>query len=230
MATRTAKPIDVYLEIGKKRTFAGAIDWPGWCRSGGDEEAALQALFDYGPRYARILRLARLGFHAPKDVASFTVVERHKGDATTDFGATSIVLDSDTKSLSDAQVRRLQKVLKACWKTFDATVEAATGKSLRKGPRGGGRAMEGIVEHLLESDASYLGALGWKLDRDDKADLPQQLAQTRQATLDAMVAVAKGEIPARGPRGGTRWTLPYFVRRSAWHVVDHIWEIEDRSE
>ena len=38
---QASNSIDVYLEIGKKRTFAGAIDWPGWCRSGRDEGAAL---------------------------------------------------------------------------------------------------------------------------------------------------------------------------------------------
>jgi hypothetical protein len=41
-------------------------------------------------------------------------------------------------------------------------------------------------------------------------------------------AVTDG-IPARGPRGGKRWSAPYFVRRAAWHVLDHAWEIEDRS-
>ncbi|HJQ14841.1 MAG TPA: hypothetical protein VJ830_08850, partial [Anaerolineales bacterium] len=79
--------VKVYLEIGQKRTFAGALDWPGWCRSGRDEESALQALFDYGPRYARALRYARLGFQSPDDVSYFVVVERLKGNATTDFGA-----------------------------------------------------------------------------------------------------------------------------------------------
>ncbi len=34
----------VYLEVGPRRIFAGAIDWPGWCRSGRDEETALEAL------------------------------------------------------------------------------------------------------------------------------------------------------------------------------------------
>jgi hypothetical protein len=94
----------MYLEIGKKRAFAGATDWHGWCRSGRDEQAALQALFDYGPRYARVLQGARLGFHAP----------------------------------------------------------------------------------------------------------------------------AKGEISPRGPRGGARWAPRYFVRRVAWHMLDHAREIEDR--
>ena len=42
--------IDAYLEIGPKRTFAGALDWPGWCRHGRNEEEALAAVFEYGPR------------------------------------------------------------------------------------------------------------------------------------------------------------------------------------
>jgi len=38
----------------------------------------------------------------------------------------------------------------------------------------------------------------------------------------------RGEIPHQGPRGGALWTPRYFVRRVAWHTVDHLWEIEDR--
>ena len=66
----------VYLEEGKKRTFAGALDWPGWCRQGSNEAAALAALFDYGPRYASILAGTRLGFVAPKALSQLVVVER----------------------------------------------------------------------------------------------------------------------------------------------------------
>ena len=103
--------IEVYLEIGKKRTFAGALSWPGWCRSGQDEAAALQALCDVGERYASVLCtdnmlrtevVQRTGvvqrttnaqhpspieFQAPADPSAFVVVERLQGDATTDFGA-----------------------------------------------------------------------------------------------------------------------------------------------
>ena len=57
--------LEAYLEIGVKRTFACAVDWPGWCRSGPDEAAALRALLEYGPRYATVVRPARLGFLAP---------------------------------------------------------------------------------------------------------------------------------------------------------------------
>ncbi|MGH2773763.1 MAG: hypothetical protein ACRDIU_11590 [Actinomycetota bacterium] len=41
MADKTVK---VFVENGSKRVFAGAVDWPGWCRSGKDEQEALEAL------------------------------------------------------------------------------------------------------------------------------------------------------------------------------------------
>ncbi len=225
---RSLNKIDVYLEIGKKRTFAGAIDWPGWCRSGRDEASALQALVDYGPRYARVLRAARLGFQAPADVAAFSVVERLAGNMTTDFGAPGISPSADARPVADAELRRLQTVLKACWRTLDAAARAAEGKELRKGPRGGGRELDGIVEHVWRADVGYLSALGWKVEQSKTDDPGQSLDQTRQAILNGLAAAAHGEIPARGPRGGVRWTPRYFVRRSAWHVLDHAWEIQDR--
>jgi hypothetical protein len=220
--------INVYLEIGTKRTFAGAMNWPGWCRSGRDEPSALQALFEYGPRYARVLTPAGIEFQPPTDISAFTVVERLEGNATTDFGAPAMAPAGDANPMDEAELQRFQELLKACWQAFDAAVQAAGEKELRKGPRGGGRETEGIVRHVVESDGGYLSALGWKLKKDKAADLSQQLAQTRQAVLDALVSAAHGEIPAQGPRGGLRWTPRYFVRRVAWHVLDHAWEIEDR--
>src|SRR5215208_767968 len=110
-----AKPsnnINVYLEVGKKRTFASVLEWPGWCRMGRDEVSALQALFEAGPRYARILRSARLGFQAPHDVSAFAVVERLKGNATTDFGAPALAPTSDAHPIDDTELRRLQTILK----------------------------------------------------------------------------------------------------------------------
>lgn len=228
---RALNKIDVYLEIGKKRTFAGAIGWPGWCRSGPDEPSALQALFDYGTRYARLLRTARLGFKIPDDISAFSVIERLEGNATTDFGAPGLAPSSDSELVNSVELQRFQKILKACWRAFDADVRAATGKALRTGPRGGGRELEGIIQHVSGGDGGYLAQLGWKLqqgDADDLDELTTGLDQTRQAILKALTSSARGEIPARGPRGGVRWSPRYFVRRVAWHVLDHAWEIEDR--
>ena len=82
-----ANHIEVYLEIGQTRTFAVALDWPGWCRSGRDEASALQALYDYGPRYARALQPTQLRFRAPSQASALVVLERLRGNATTNFGA-----------------------------------------------------------------------------------------------------------------------------------------------
>lgn len=219
--------IDVYLEIGKKRTFAGAIDWPGWSRSGRDKASALQALLDYGPRYARAT--SQLGFQAPVDASTFVVVERLEGNATTDFGAPGMAPSSDARPVDDTELQNFQALLAACWQAFDAAAGAATGHELRKGPRGGGRELEGIIQHVLGADAGYVRQLGWKFKQHEEADPEVELHRTRQTILEALAAASHGELPAQGPRGGVRWTPRYFVRRAAWHVLDHTWEIEDRA-
>lgn len=225
---RTAETIDVYLEIGKKRTIAGAIDWPGWCRSGRDKDSSLQSLFDYGPRYARVLKATPIGFQAPADRSTFAVVERLEGTVTTDFGASDASPSGDAQPVGAAELLRLQTLLQACWQAFDLAVQGATGKELRKGPRGGGRELDDIARHVLGGDASYLARLAWKFKPDETAQMDDELNRSRQAILDALTAAAQGGLPTHGPRGGALWTPRYFVRRVSWHVLDHAWEIEDR--
>ncbi len=224
----TVTTIDVYLEVGTKRTFAGAIDWPGWCRSGSDEHAAPHALAAAGPRYARVLDATPLAFHAPTDAAAFVIIERLTGTATTDFGAPDIAPASDRRPVNAADLQRFETLLQACWQAFDGAVTAAAGKELRKGPRGGGRDVDGIVRHVMGADQGYLARLAWKAQQDEAADLSEELVRTRQAVLRALAAAAQGAVPARGPRGGVIWPPRYFVHRVAWHVLDHAWEIEDR--
>jgi hypothetical protein len=223
-----ADSIEVYLEVGQKRTFAVALEWPGWARSGRDEAAALQALFDYGPRYARVLDGTPLGFRAPSGASAFAVVERLAGNAGTDFGAPGQALARDVEPVTPAELERWEAVLQACWRAFDAAVQAAVGKELRKGPRGGGRELAKVVQHVYESDAAYLRSLGGTLE-PDKDDTPDEaLARVRQALLSTLGAATRGEVPTHGPRGGARWTPRYFARYVAWHELDHVWEIEDR--
>src|SRR4030095_7448630 len=172
---RASNQIDVYIEVGKKRTFGGAIDWPGWCRSGKDEESALQALVDYSPRYAIVLRAAKLDFKSPSDGSAFSVVDRLQGHATTDVGAPGLTPSKDSKPVDESELQRFQAILKACWRAFDAATMSAAGKELRKGPRGGGREVEGIIEHVVGSDGGYLSALGWKVKLDKSAEYGQML-------------------------------------------------------
>ena len=120
-------------------------------------------------------------------------------------------------------MKRLQALLRASWRALDAAAEAAAGRELRKGPRGGGRAGAQIVEHVRQAELSYLGRLGGTVSAGAEP------AEVRAATLAAVALSAQGALPAFGPRGGQRWTARRFVRRAAWHILDHAWEIEDRA-
>jgi len=211
--------ISVCLEVGAKRVFASALDWPGWSRAARDEESALQALFDYRSRYSGVVAGRRLGFIAPKDAGVLRVMERIPGDATTDFGAPGRIAKADRRRTTERDVRRLQSLLIACWEAFDEAAEASRGRTLRTGARGGGRSLDAIVRHVDEADAGYLVRIGGKADRG---------APLRDQILETLVAAPRTGTPPPGPRGGTRWPVRYHVRRSAWHALDHAWEIEDR--
>jgi hypothetical protein len=174
------------------------------------------------------LHTAQIEFQAPADTSTFVVIEQLEGNTTTDFGAPDIAPSSDMKPVDKAEFQRFQTLLKAYWQAFDTAVRRASGKELRKGPRGGGRDLDGIVQHVSGADAGYLSRLAWKFKRDAGGNLNEELDRTRQAVLNALAAAVRGEVPERGPRGGIIWTPRYFVRRMAWHVLDHLWEIEDR--
>lgn len=219
--------IGVYIERGTKRTFACAVDWPGWSRSGRDEAAALEALLASAPRFARAMRGTRLGFAAPTGMSALRVVERLAGDATTDFGAPGATPSVDETAMDDAALARSRTILRACWRAFDDAARRAKGKSLARGPRGGGRDLAAMLDHLVEADLAYITGIGWKHDARTAAR-GDRIAATREALLDGLAASARGEIPARGPRGGVRWKPRKLVRRSAWHWLDHAWEILDR--
>ena len=222
--------INVFVETGKKKVFTGALVWPGWSRSGHDEGGALVSLFDYGPRYARVLQTGGIEFQAPEGASDFTVVERHIGGSTTDFGSPGSVLDADKAPVDRIEYDRLVSILKACWRKFDLEVDRAQGKELRKGLRGGGRDLQKMIAHMLDADKAYLGRLAWKYKIDSSQGYEAELKRMREAMLQALKASKGGEIPDKGPRGGVIWTTRYFIRRAAWHVLDHAWEIEDRIE
>jgi hypothetical protein len=219
---------EVYLEVGQKKMFAGALDWPGWCRGARDERTALTTLVEYAPRYAKIFSRTTIDFVPPNDPTAFAVVERLAGNSTTDFGAPDVAPARDAEPFDEAARERTEAILAAIWRAFDRVVQAAEGKELRKGPRGGGRERDGIVRHVLGADAAYLRRVGQKFSQDEGAPLDDELQRTREAIRAALAAGVREEIPHQGPRGGALWTPRYFVRRVAWHTVDHLWEIEDR--
>lgn len=212
--------IDVQLEAGSKFVFATAVEWPGWSRRGRDDDTAIEALVAYGPRYK-----AAIGkrFALPRSADDVRVVERAKGGANTDFGTLAEGPSADAEPVDGRELKRLVAILEASWRAFDEAADAARGTRLTTGPRGGGRALAKIVEHQRDAERGYLSKLG------GSAPASASPEAVRAAFLDALEARQRGDLPDVGPRGGARWTPAQAVRRSAWHALDHAWEIEDRA-
>ena len=221
--------VEVALEVGSNRVFAIATDWPGWCRSGRDEAAALEALLAYGPRYAGVLRGRGVRFSPPRVPDSFKVSHRVKGNATTDFGAPDGVFRSDDDPLDGRRLRRLRLILEASWAAIDRAVDEAEGIELRKGSRGGGRELDAITAHVVQAEASYTQRLAAARPETDGADPWSTRVSEREAVIEALQRAVHDGLPEAGPRGGKLWTPRRFLRRAAWHVLDHAWEIQDRA-
>ena len=228
-AAASGKAIAIYLEVGAKRTFACAVDWPGWARSGRDEETALAALLESAPRYAKIVGRMRLGFVTPASTSAFRVSERLPGSATTDFGAPGAVPRADAKPVTDPELARIRRLIEAAWRAFDDAAAGARGVTLSTGPRGGGRDLDDIARHVHDAEVGYLSALGWPFKSDPRASATAEHKRMCAAVLEGLAASANGEIAAKGPRGGKRWGPRQFARRLAWHAIDHAWEIADRA-
>ena len=222
-------PIAVYLEVTPKRTFAGGIDWPGWCRSGRTEEEALEALVAYGPRYAKVVGKSA-GFTPPADTSGLKVSERLKGGPTTEFGAPAVAPRNDRRPLDAAELKRQTTLLQAAWRAFDAALARHAGVELRKGPRGGGRDQPRMASHVFGAEQAYLRQLGARPPKAHPNETDADLRTLRKAVVGALSARARDE-PVDNPSATKRQWLPrYFVRRSAWHALDHAWEIEDRAQ
>jgi hypothetical protein len=213
--------IAVYLEVTPKRTFAGAVEWPGWCRAGKTPDDALEALFAYRDRYARALARTRVGFTPPSGLDDLEVVERLKGNATTEFGAPGVPPKADQRPLEAKELKRQTAILEACWRAFDRAAEGARGVTLTKGPRGGGRDVPKMVDHVAGAEQAYLSGLGSRA--------PAKAAALHQTVLDTLAARAHGKPVADPNKVQKLWSPRFYLRRSAWHALDHAWEIEDRS-
>src|SRR5215203_728934 len=198
-----AKPIPVYMEAGAKKVFACSIDFPGWCRSGKTEEEALEALAAYAPRYAE-------------------VVKRVKGKGATDFGIPHEIPKADAEPLSARQAARQVELMRAAWALLD-TVAKASPAELRKGPRGGGRDRDKMLDHVLGAEAAYARQVGVKHPAPQVGDR-KGVKALRDDLAEALGGASDGSRPT--PKG---WPPRYAMRRIAWHVLDHAWEMQDRA-
>lgn len=212
----------VVLEVAERRAFASALDWPGWSRGAKTPDEAIEALLDYSGRYAAVAERAKVAFSPPATVRGIEVVERLGGGGGTEFGVPSQSASAEDEPLTARDLKRLVILLEAAWATFDAAANRAKGVTLHLGPRGGGRQVAKIVEHVREAEAAYLHQLGTKVAERGMAEL-------RRDFVDTLAARAEARDLPRPNRVKRTWGPRYAARRSAWHALDHAWEIEDRS-
>jgi hypothetical protein len=210
--------IAVFVEAGRRRVFASALDWPGWARSGKTEDLAVESLAAYLPRYAPVVR--RAGLTPP--AGDLVIVERHPGVArNADFGALGEIAGCETRPLTAGEGDRLAALLEAAWAAFEQTAAAAPAV-LRKGPRGGGRDTAQIVDHVAGAEGMYARKAGVPRAARPAAG-PEAVALLRARIAAALRAPDGLVVPPKG------WPPRYAARRLAWHVLDHQWEIEDKS-
>ncbi len=204
----------VVIEATGKRAFASALDWPGWARAGKDESRAIETLLASRDRYAAVA--ARTSYQLPTDL-DVEVAERLDGNATTEFGVPGRIAEDELRPVTSADAHRLTDLVEAVRATL-ADVARDAPQELRKGPRGGGRDRDRMLDHVADADRAYARSMGIKLP----ATTP--IEEVRTAIHDALVLPSDGSaLP------GGAWPQRYAARRVAWHALDHAWEIEDRS-
>ena len=173
----------------------------------------MEALLEHSDRYATIAAAA--GRFEPGEVE---IVGRVPGNAGTEFGVPAVWGPWDELPAAGAALDRLLVLLDASWDHLDEVLRTAP-PELRKGPRGGGRDRDAVAEHVRAAERAYAGKVGGRLP--PRTPWPEQRAALR--------AALRAEPPPGSPAPGP-WPLRYAIRRCAWHVLDHAWEVEDRSE
>ncbi|HWK81085.1 MAG TPA: hypothetical protein VNP95_09950 [Thermomicrobiales bacterium] len=213
--------VRIVIEETPKKAFASALDWPGWSRSGKTGDAAVEALLAYAARYRPVAERAGCAWNEPEGPE---LVDRLPGDASTEFGVPGQVHAPDQAPLEGDELQRHIALLTACWEIFFEVAGRVT-PELRKGPRGGGRDRDKIVAHVVESDRSYARQLGVTTKPFPLEPLDREAFEAHwQAVLAAIPAYADGHT-----RTGKGWPLRYTIRRMAWHILDHAWEMEDKT-
>jgi hypothetical protein len=222
-----ADQLRVTLEIGPrgKKVVAVAPDWPGLARGAKTEEAAVERLRSYLPRYAPVARLAGLDAAFAASTAGngdIDVVERYPGTGSTDFWGISFAFSSiDQQALSSDDLERELTLLRACWAFFD-DVRARVSAELQRGPRGGGRDRDRIVRHTLASELDMAKKLNLRPPLDE-LQTDAGLRAYRDAYCDTVRELHAQGKPARS------WPLRYLLRHTAFHTLDHSWEMEDKD-
>jgi hypothetical protein len=218
-----ANELRVTLEIGPKGKKAAAVapDWPGLERGAKTGEAATENLQAYLPRYAPVAKLA--GMEAEfAAISTVNVVEQYPGTGSTDFWGISFAFsDIDRQALSREELDRELALMQACWAFFDG-VRSRVSAEMRKGPRGGGRDRDRIVQHTFAAEQDWAAMLDVRAP-EGALLTDEGLRAYRDAYCAAIRAFHAEDKPAR------KWPLHYLIRHTAFHMLDHAWEMEDKD-
>jgi hypothetical protein len=218
-------PVRTVLERGPKgkRAVAFAVDWPGWSRGAKTPELALETLESYRQRYRPVAASARMA--SEFDVAgSIEVIDDGVGTGSTDFWGISFASSTvEREPMDKEELDRKIKLLRGCWSIFDG-VAARVSADMRKGPRGGGRDRDQIISHTIRTESEqFAKRIGLRIPEHDALS-PNGLSEFREAYVASMRAYNTGE----GKRMRS-WSLPFLIRHSAFHVMDHAWEMVDKD-
>ena len=221
-----AKQTRVTLEIGPKgkKVVAVAADWPGLERGAKTQEEAIERLSSYIPRYSQVAKLAAMDaeFDAIKKLR---VVEEYVGTGSTDFWGISFAFSSiDKQDMSSDELERELTLMQACWVFFD-DVRRRVSPEMQKGPRGGGRDRDHIVRHTLYAQQDWAKMIG-VLTPDDEMLTVKGLKKHRESYCQAI-----RDYHSRHKLAGkmAKWPLRFLIRHTAFHTLDHAWEMEDKD-
>jgi hypothetical protein len=114
--------------------------------------------------------------------------------------------------------------MRACWQFFDE-VRSRVSAEMQRGPRGGGRDRERIVRHTFAAE------LDWAQKLDIRTPLEEMLTGGGlNAHRDAYCNAIR-DYHFQGKLAGkmAKWPLRYLIRHTAYHTLDHAWEMEDKD-
>jgi hypothetical protein len=220
-AAHMPDPLHVAIEVGPKgkKVVAVARDWPGLSRGAARDDLAIDKVLAYVPRYAKVATRAGLALEA----SPAEVVERYEGTGSTDFWGISFGhSEFDRQPMSSTELERELALLQACWAEFD-DIRGRVSAEMQRGPRGGGRDRDHIVRHVIANEHDWTPRpRGVKASED--IPLADDALRAHRENYCTAIRALHGEGRTAG-----KWPLRFLIRHTAFHVMDHAWEMEDKD-